>query len=403
MPKAVQPSKKKVQENGKGFRVVSTETDQKARKPKIVYPEFDVTLFKKGTDEGLFTADKAKKLIGWTTEVPKNVEPLLRDLDSTPVICLNNLQNRPFYRNVANDWMLEILRGKWRLNGETIIVDRTGMVQDGQHRIIGFILAVQEWHHNPEQWTFWKNEPTVEILVVTGIKEDDDTINSIGVSKPRNRTDVVFRSDLLSHVVKRQSRQQIASILSYAVKLLWERTAANIGPYRLVPKRSHSGFLDFIARHPKVVECAEHIWETDRPERKICRYVPMGTAAGMLYLMGASQSDQEKYDVVNSEEAVDWEHWDMAVEFWEELAGESPKMAPLADRLIKLDSTGALGIGEKLGMLCKAWELYVAGVPITDDDITVLMTTDEYDMPQLAEHPRVGGIDVGRHEDEKDD
>ena len=407
-PSQVKPQpvnkKKKAASNGKGSLVVDSSQRKKRKKGKIIYPKFDCTLFKKGEDEGPITVETAKKLLGWTDKVPKNVEPLLKDLDDVPIICTYNTDNRPFVPNLAYDWMLEILRGKWRLNGETIIIDRTGMVQDGQHRLIGLILAAQERHKHPEKWSeFWKFEPFVEGLVVTGIMDDDDTVNSIGVSKPRNRTDVVFRSDLLSDIVARKERKQVSSILSYAVKLLWERTAANIGAYRLVPKRSHSGFLDFIAAHPRVEECARFIWETDKPERKIGRYAPLGMSAGMLYLMGASQSDQEEYDQVNSEEAVNWDAWDTAQQFWEELAGGSTTLKPLADKLIATDATGALGNGETLGMLCKAWDLYYSGTPITEEDITVLITTDEYDNPCLAEHPTVGGIDVGKHDNDDED
>lgn len=408
MPAAVAPRKtvkktsKVHKKNGKGSFPMeedfSAGIKNKRKKNRVVYSDFDVSLFKKGTKQGVLTVDVAKELVGWTDTVPKNVEPLLKDRKDTPILCSHNTDNRPYVPSLAHDWMLEILRGKWRLNGETIIVDRTGMVQDGQHRLIGLILAAQERELHSEQWSqYWKSEPYIEALVVTGVMEDDDTINSIGVSKPRNRVDVIFRSELLSDIVERSNRKRVSSILAYAVKLLWERTAANIGPFRLVPKRSHSGFLDFVARHPKVEECARLIWQMDKPDRKIGRYVPLGIASGMLYLMGACQSDQEEYDKVNSEEAVVWDTWKEAVAFWQALANGAQAVKPLAEKLLKTDATGVIGSGETKGMLCKAWNLYLDKVPITDDDITVLITTDDYDQPQLAEHPRVGGIDVGEH------
>ena len=409
MPAAVKEKiskgKKKVSKDAKpskGFYVEKTE--KKRKKGKVVYKEFDVTLFKKGTKTGILTSDAAKKLMGWTENVPKNVEPLLHDQFDKPILCLHNTDNRPFSLGLCTDWKLEILRGKWRLNGETIIIDRTGMVQDGQHRLIGLILAVQEYEKDPELWSvYWKTPPCIEVLVVTGVLEDDDTINSIGVSKPRTRSDVVFRSEMLSDIIVRKDRKSVSSILSYGVKLLWERTAANIGPFRLVPKRSHSGFLDFIARHPRIEECARIIWEMNKEKRSISNFLPLGMASGMMYLMGATASDQDEYIKVNSEEVVNWDNWDKSQEFWKELARKSKLLQPLGERLLAIDSTGVLGSGEKQGMLCKAWDLYLNDLPITEEDIAVMITTDDNDLPILAEHPIMGGLDIGQHEDDEDD
>ena len=156
-------SGKKDASNGKGSLVL---IGKKRKRGKIVYPEFDVTLFKKGTKEGVLTASVARKLLGWTDDVPDNVEALLEDLEGNKIICMHNTDNRPFVKALTHDWMLEILRGKWRLNGETIIIDRTGMVQDGQHRLIGLVLAAQEHEKHSERWTeYWKSEPYVEAFV----------------------------------------------------------------------------------------------------------------------------------------------------------------------------------------------------------------------------------------------
>ena len=88
--------------------------------------------------------------------------------------------------------------------------------------------------------------------------------------------------------------------------------------------------------------------------------------------------------------------------FWEALANGSKRMRILAEKLAAVDSTGVLGYGEKVGMLVKAWDMFLNDTPITAEDISILTTTDDYDMPVLAEKPVIGGIDVGSHEDDDD-
>ncbi len=41
--------------------------------------------------------------------------------------------------------MLEILRGKWRLNFENIKIDHQGLIHDGQHRLVGLVFGGDAW------------------------------------------------------------------------------------------------------------------------------------------------------------------------------------------------------------------------------------------------------------------
>lgn len=46
-----------------------------------------------------------------------------------------NQRNRPLKNNVVKQYAAAMLRGEWKLNGETIIISRDGNLLDGQHRI----------------------------------------------------------------------------------------------------------------------------------------------------------------------------------------------------------------------------------------------------------------------------
>lgn len=385
MPKAVTETKPK---------------KKKIKKParKVVYDDIDVFLFKDGKKLGPMSDDKAKQLIGWEEESKEGDfgnEFTYKSRNGKRVRCTNNLTNRGFYQSVCNDWTLEILRRKWQFNGETIIIDCLGNCQDGQHRLTGLIEACIWWETEPELWKgYWPTRPTLECLVVVGIDDSDEVVNTIGCGKPRSLTDVIFRSEIFRNKTKAQ-RTQAARMLSFAVKLLWKRTGANLVTDKsLIPRRAHSESLDFLRKHERLEECVHVIQDLDK-EKHVSRFVPPGYASALLYLMGSCASEMEAYEEAGDERGLDWSLWEKAVAFWSAIARKQKEVRPLCDVLIRLDSTGVLGLGEKCGSTIKGWNLFSDGEKITEDKIGVLMTTDEYDQPVLAEHPRCGGIDVG--------
>lgn len=366
-----------------------------AKKPTVVYPEFDVFLFK-GNEP--LSIDKAKELIGWEEEVNEGdfgTEYTLCDLYGKKIRLNHNTTNRSFYASVARDWMLEILRRKWKLNGESIIIDRLGNVQDGQHRFVGLILAGQSLEIDTDRWAdYWDCEPTIECLVVVGIDDSDDTVNTIGVGKPRSFADVIFRSELFRNKPKIR-RLEAAKMLAHAVQYIWKRTGTNLVIEKsFLPKRSHSESLDFLQRHNRLEECVHVIQEMDT-KNQVRRFIPPGYAVGMLYLMGSCTSDIDEYGKTNSEESLDWTLWPKALKFWKGLAAGDTEFKVLCKKLLKTDSTGSLGLAMKCAMVIKGWNTYVDGHKITEDKVELLMTEDEFGQPTLGESPRCGGVDVG--------
>lgn len=373
-------------------------------KKKIVYTTPDVFFFYANKHDkkakGEITEEIAKKLVGWREETKDGEfgdNYTLTDLEGNRIRCVHLLKNRFYFPGLSHDWMLEILRRKWQFNLETIIIDRVGDVQDGQHRLVGLILACQEWRKNKERWQEnWPKAPTMASLVAVGCDESDEVVNSIGVGRPRSLADVFFRSEIFAKK-PRAKRMQAAKMAQYTVRLLWKRTGADvIAEKAYVPKRPHSEMIDFVKRHPRIEECVSTIQDLDKG-KNIARFIPPGYAAGLLYLMGCSNSAQDKYDETNDESGLDWKNWNKAVTFWKSLAKDASELKPLTSLLVSIDATGSLGLGEKCGAAVKAWNLFVDGEKLTKDQLEVLLTTNEYDQPMLAEFPVIGGIDVGEN------
>lgn len=85
----------------------------------------------------------------------------------------HNSINRPVTKSHVEGLAREMKAGRWRLNGETIIISRNGVVIDGQHRL----LAVT------------KSGVTIQSFMVTGVDEND--IESVGVGRKRSTGDVL--------------------------------------------------------------------------------------------------------------------------------------------------------------------------------------------------------------------
>lgn len=344
------------------------------------------------------TAETAKELLAWEVAAEK-VTPILTDKHGNKIVTHNNATNRPFDPALADMWKLEVLRKKWKLNGETIIVDKYGNVQSGQHRLVGLIFAHQEWEldrkkpKDEQAWaSYWDTEPTLEGIVIFGIDGDDDTVNTIDTTKPRSAVDVLYRSDWFEDETA-EKRKELAGICGRAVKLLWERTQAR--DFSDAPRRPHSELVDFVRRHPSLIDCTRFVRD-EADGTKLGEYVPAGYAAALLYLMGSATSDSEKYRKTDSESGMDWELHDVAEAFWSDFASNGKATEKIRDAINAIPDSlpGGVSMQLRLAAIINGWNLYSAKKKITQEDCTVEVTFDDYGVPQVAETPRIGGIDV---------
>ena len=155
------------------------------------------------------TIPKAKQLLGWR-EV-EGGEYLFKDHRTKRIVCDNNVTNRPIYNAVIERLKQDLLRRRWVLNGEPIIIGRTGLILNGQHTLIALVLTEQEIALRPKVWgALWADgPPTMDKVIIYGIAEDDDTVNTMDTCKPRSFADALFRSEYYDALPK-GSRQKMA-------------------------------------------------------------------------------------------------------------------------------------------------------------------------------------------------
>lgn len=382
----------------------------------------------------------AKDLLGWQEEAAGEKfggNFIFTDRLGKKIRCVNNLTNRPFDMWTAQGWMLEVLRRCWRLNGETIIIDIYGNVHDGQHRLIGLVLAAQELLLDAKRtaveraelsvptngWAdeFWSEEPWMDALIVFGIDADDETVNTIGTGRPRTFADALYRSKWFASL-SQDIRESCSKIASGALKLLWFRSANDEQSF--VPGyRPHSESFQFLNDHPKVVDCVKFIRDENQgkqPPMGLTQFIQIGQATALMYLMGCSATDPsdaknpKRYDVTLNESSLDWSLWDKAQSFWVDLAGNGKATEGLREALLdykpEIFGVGSFERDYKCSLIINAWHHFSdnkkiihqiekgeegEGSKVIKSNIEVEVSYVE-GQPVIAQKPRLGGIDVGK-------
>lgn len=372
-------------------------------KKSVIYDSVSVSLRDKGEP---LTPEDAKALLGWTTEadageggvkVAFGSDYSFRDKEGKKVRLLCNVTNRPFRISLAMRYANEILRRKWKLNGETIIIDRHGMIQSGQHRLVGLVLAEQLRQKDVPYWGGygWRGPVTIEALLVMGIDDKPETVDTLDIGQKRSLGDVLFRNHVWVGCSESESKR-LSSILAGAARLCWLRAGGR--DVSDAPHFPHSEALDFIADHPRLLDAVLYVFNCDggggADGKKLSTYVSLGYAAALLYLAGMGATDPDKYHAEGSS-ALDDSLWEKSEQFWDLFADGEQSLHPLRNALARSDASGATARDEIVGTIVKAYNLYADGEEVTGRAIKIKKATDpETGKTVLNERPRLGGIDA---------
>lgn len=408
-------------ESGQATLQESESKGKGGKEKKVKYQDVRAKICK---GEDALTSDDAKKMLGWMEDSKPSTfgqDYLLKDTTGRKIRCSRNAKNRPFYQDNCDSLVQELLNNRWKLNGETAIIGQYGTLQNGQHSLVALILANQirfsdKWKSHYDS-IFGEDEPiTMEKVIVFGIPETDDVINTMDTCRPRSYADVLYRSDVYSSA-KASERKTLCKMSEWAVKMVWHRSGAVDNPF--APRRTHSEAVDFLHNHPHLSEAVMHVFqenqapkaEEGQPAGKppISKFISPGYASGLLYLMAASGTTEEqateyRANPVFKEKNIDMERYEKACEFWVCLA-QSPSFDAVREALGRLadPSTGASGRREeKEAVIAKAWNVFVTGRDPKLSDLKLKFLTNKDGVQELKDDPtqHFGGIDLGpgKHE-----
>jgi len=349
--------------------------------------------------DAALTIDDAKELLGWEEEGTEKFgsDYLLLDLEGKKIRCTKNIGNRPFKPPLTRRWQSEILAGHWQLNGEPILIGRTEILISGQHRLVGLVLAVQEWRKDKDRWPAWKSEPVLQTVVTSGIDESDAVVNTIDTGERRDLSDVIYRSPYFADL-NPSDRKRCAKYAQSTCKFFKTRVGSDLNAF--CPNWSHADYLDLLDRHPRLLAAVRHVTEENGDDGKISKYLSPGYAAGFMYLMGCSTSDGSKEGDYRSaaapeEKLLDFARWDQAQTFIVLIAGNAKELQGYRDAWAAMIEANRISSADRWALLATAWNLYVEKEDITLESLALEYDADEDGYETLSYTPTVGGIDLG--------
>lgn len=107
-----------------------------------------------------------------------------------------NTHNRPVSKAVVQTYAAAMERGEWELNGESIIFDRNGDLNDGQHRLLAIIAS----------------KTPITSVVIRGVERE--TFDTVDLGKKRTSADIFSIRG-----------EQNAATLTAALNWLWRYDA----------------------------------------------------------------------------------------------------------------------------------------------------------------------------------
>lgn len=386
MPK-LDSGNKKGQTTKRGAKGKEKKSENETLYPKVVSEVRD--------SENPITYMQAKDMLGWEEE-PEGESwgaDYLFVTNGRKIRCTNNIRNRPLNNTSLNTLKQQFLRNRWRMNGEPIIVGKTGSILNGQHTLISFVLAVEEYREDSDKWTMLAEEPVLIKLVVYGIEESDEVVNTMDTCKPRTLWEVLCRAEYFA-TMGITERKVSSKIAENAIKMLWYRTATHANAFAV--RRTHAESIAFLDSHPKLLDAVSFIKEENGKEGRIAKYLSPGYATAALYLMAVSATDPQGYylDEVPNESLLDLSRWDKACEFFVELAAGGKQLNAVRQRIDALITDGSVSIDERWTVLAKAWDVYLLGKTITPKDVLLDFQVEDGER-KLLEVALFGGIDIG--------
>jgi hypothetical protein len=395
----------------------------KAEAREVLYDEFKCSAM---VGDKAMTEQFVKDLLGWESEqefaarlmaenpglkqdacrIPPD-KLLLTDEEDQRVACWQNLGNRPFKKSKSDQYMDDFLNGRWKRNGESIIIGKTGLCISIQHRGTGFIRACQRWRKGrfingdnayPSMKTMVINgilQPVWEGVLVTGIDEDEETVMTIDDVEPRSVADVVMTGDMFAQMPS-DDRQKAARSMKGAVEFLWRRLQVG-------DSRSNSAAVQFIRRHPALEPIVKHLVQENKGRALSMLRITGGggcSCPGMCYLMASDGADGEKYHNTLPKQEPDLKQLDRAKLFFTLLAKDDTEVKAVVRALKALvdDPEGGGRSAEKLAILSKAWAVFGSKQrrPITDADVKLTYATNPVTkVTELIDGSNFGGIDLG--------
>lgn len=263
------------------------------------------TLIKNKTEELI---SKSKSVI--ETITPQKAKIYLEKNNS------DEYNNRSVYQPKVDQYARDMKNGDWRLNGETIIISKSGRTMDGQHRLLAVI----------------QSGVTIQSYVIHGV--DDEVFASIGTGKPRTSADA-------AHIAGFQHASKISAIVKFVLNFQkGQYSQASLAYSKGKKAITNEAVVEYIRRHE------ESLYESYNYGYNKENKVVSGTYLAGLHYIFKKLSETEANDFCNR------------VADGLALSKDNP-IYLLRQRLISdVQAKRKMPPSEKLALICKSWNFY---------------------------------------------
>lgn len=277
----------------------------------------------------------------------------------------HNTFNRPLRPGRVEQIARDISQGRWRKNGNTVVIAKDGVLMDGQHRLFAVIEADKE----------------VPMIVVRNV--DHDALPTIDTGLSRNYSD--YRK---LNAKGNGDTYSYPNELSAALRLIhWYETrwpAFTTGRGKFLP--SHQELDEFMEGHPSLPECVQSCASSQK-----------------LKSLGSTASTSFVYNMA-------FEHYpDEAAQWLQVLkTGDAALNHPanlLREKLIGRQLSGKkLDQNTRLVFLIKSWNAFAQGKQIAsirwlpEEPIPAIFGTHQYTGARAGHQARAARVEQVRKE-----
>jgi len=167
-----------------------------------------------------------------------------------------NDTNRPLSKSQYRLYGNEMLRGKWRLNGEPFIFGIDDQTDDEsaismQHRLHGLIEAITAYEKNPDNYP----EAQLDLTVAVVYNVPMDTADTVDLGMTRKHGHVIYRDEFVDSVIPKEwcntnsRKAKWCNTLAGAARLVWLRCGG--ATVSSAPKFIVSEMMEFIKEDHK--------------------------------------------------------------------------------------------------------------------------------------------------------
>ena len=260
---------------------------------------------------------------------PNKMKVEVKQIDSTIAkgLLLKNTNNRSFNRQTVYNYSNMMKNGLWKANGESIIIDKNGVVKDGQHRMMAII----------------QSETIHTMVLVTDV--NPDVMDTIDTGRNRNLRDILKLEGFASSAIKASHIKSMIKI-DRGIDNIYNRHGGNTGSVKFYVSNSEG--LEYGLQNKQNLD--QFTKEVNKVYDKSKKIMPQKLLGKVLYLLAGFEYKDIHIEFIKSLAGLIYQQGTAASYVYDSVYKAKQSKSPLTEMWI-------------IKATIKAWNIYVNGNP----------------------------------------